>query len=202
MIIGNGAGKIDITINGDVHAEEGTAVTIERKQYPSEGFDKNNGEAVLNIDGDVLAEHGIDAGISGDGDGCVAINISGNLATSVTGISLGSNEFEEWTGDMEDEDDAAVGFDPVFDNRSGGGINPAPADRGPAVDILVQEVISGLTPILVAYKETVKERDKRQTDWHILTPSWYPSEADAPAYKVLTEQNCILFLCLFLEARG
>ena len=154
VIIGNGAGKIDITINGDVHAEEGTAVSIE-KQYPWEGLDKNNGEAVLNIDGDVLAEHGIDAGISGDGDGCVAINISGNLATSVTGISLGSNEFEEWTGDMEDEDDAAVGFDPVFDNRSGGGIDPAPADRGPAVDILVQEVISGLTPILVANKETV-----------------------------------------------
>ena len=150
VIIGNGAGKIDITINGDVHAEEGTAVTIKRKEYPFVGFDKNNGEAVLNIDGDVLAEHGIDARISGDGDGCVAINISGNLAASGIGIGLGSYEFEGWIDDMEDEDE-----DSYFDPYSGGGIDPAPADLAPAVDILVQEVISGLTPIFVANKETV-----------------------------------------------
>ena len=66
----------------------------------------------------------------------------------------------------------------------------------------IEEKNSDLQTRQKAYKEIVKERDKRQTDWHILTPSWYPSEADATACKVLTEQNCILFLCQLLEDTG
>ena len=191
VTIGNYGGEIDITINGDVDAAEGTAVTINKER--SWEKDANNGEAVLNIAGNVYAENGIDVGIEGNGSGHVSINIEGELYTSGTGLKLGEKEWQYETNwdDEETDENPEPGEDTEsveepgqtglsgahYDETEGNG-NGAEETTSPDVDIIVQETISGTTPIFV--ENIVAAMNTLITTWAVK-----PNENN----QITTDQN-------------
>ena len=155
VTIGNYEGKIDIAINGDVNAEEGTAVSVIPK-YSWEQ-DLNNGEAILSIAGDVNAENGVNVGINGNGTGHVAINIGGDLNTTGTGLMIGNGDLQtddplEETNEENAEED---GNRRSISGEALRGGSETEENNAPAVDIVVQETISGLVPILVSNMQAV-----------------------------------------------
>lgn len=145
-------GKVNIDVAGNAEAADGTAVTIQSDDWDrvNNNYRMLNGDALLNIGGDVNAKNGIDVDVNEAGTGTVQINIAGSLYTAGNGIKIGREQDNQ--GPAHVIGDVA----PEPNNHVIGDVAPEPASGAtPAVDLVVEETISGLTPILVSNIEAI-----------------------------------------------
>lgn len=131
----NYSGELDVEIAGDVTADNGTGITLSG-QGP--GW-KNNGTAVVAVGGSLSGKNGIDVDFSGKGTGTAQIIVDGDLTAAEGGIKL---------GEMEEH---CLAPQPAV-NAGAECANEA-ENTDPAVDIVVEETISGGIPIFVANVE-------------------------------------------------
>ena len=125
------SGEMNVDIAGDLDAADGIGITI-TGQGP--GWE-NNGTAVVSIGGSLIAKNGIDVNFNGEGDGSAQIIVGGDLIGVDSGVKLGVYE-------------APMCASGVTDAAGGERANEA-ENTDPAVDIVVEETISGELPIFV-----------------------------------------------------
>ena len=125
------SGEMNVDIAGDLDAADGIGITI-TGQGP--GWE-NNGTAVVSIGGSLIAKNGIDVNFNGEGDGSAQIIVGGDLIGVDSGVKLGVYE-------------APMCASGITDAAGGERANEA-ENTDPAVDIVVEETISGELPIFV-----------------------------------------------------